>query len=521
MHHDLYESFCKAFTKVHNLPLLNHLWSNTMIRQLLFGRKSEDEQSTQKDGTSVHIYEKELKEEDLKEEEADERWDEKDEELSEDYSEREEGDEIRDNEPQNSPEGPQPLGAWGCIGRCIRRCRCRRDPSRNDDGDGDDGDDRNAKSVKLVTLVSSRNNNNNNSTTQQPAAPTGRVPVPALVPAPVPAPAPAPAPRPLAPPARPAPRPPTAPTGNEPRSQGSSGIKRPSSDPEGPEGKRQQTKPPGDDPENWTQPWPESTADPVSKVEEPVVTRPTPSEQEEMMELRRRGRELQEWIADPNAPGCNVEFEHVDMRRLMSMFAEICGDEDPRQGFGSIVVGAPSHIRTNMASLGLPMERDYRDVHMTKLCQNADGIMGRNHYTLVMRHGMLASLDIRRFNGPYWPQVCQAVWRLDPANKMEDLKYFYVVDIINKQTEQFLGKYMDEARGYVVPDDQLRPHILDYGTKEYQEVLGTQIGRGVARFILSAFPRGTRRIGRIAVFLHDGKHIQLRFDFEQSNTGGA
>jgi hypothetical protein len=52
-----------------------------------------------------------------------------------------------------------------------------------------------------------------------------------------------------------------------------------------------------------------------------------------------------------------------------------------------------------------------------------------------------------------------------------------------------------------------------HGSIEYQELLGTELGKGVAALILAAFTRGTVRITQIVVWYYNGS-AQIRFEIE-------
>ncbi|KAJ5692577.1 hypothetical protein N7462_002000, partial [Penicillium macrosclerotiorum] len=61
---------------------------------------------------------------------------------------------------------------------------------------------------------------------------------------------------------------------------------------------------------------------------------------------------------------------------------------------------------------------------------------------------------------------------------------------------------------------QWHPQYWVYGTQEYEEILGTRIGRLVGYLVLGAYPRGTRSITRIISWVTDQGSLYLRFDIE-------
>jgi hypothetical protein len=91
-----------------------------------------------------------------------------------------------------------------------------------------------------------------------------------------------------------------------------------------------------------------------------------------------------------------------------------------------------------------------------------------------------------------------------------------VTTIINAETHAVVQELiLDESRrlNAQVADGELYV-IAEHGTPEYEEILGTQLGRAVACLMISAFPRGTMRIYRIIPYLVASADVELRFDIE-------
>jgi hypothetical protein len=53
----------------------------------------------------------------------------------------------------------------------------------------------------------------------------------------------------------------------------------------------------------------------------------------------------------------------------------------------------------------------------------------------------------------------------------------------------------------------------EYDGDEYKALLGTQIGKIAASFVLGAFTRGTHRICRVVTWINDSL-LCMRFDIE-------
>lgn len=118
------------------------------------------------------------------------------------------------------------------------------------------------------------------------------------------------------------------------------------------------------------------------------------------------------------------------------------------------------------------------------------------------------------FPNPQISEISQAVYTR--KYDIESLKRVFATDILNTQTANFIKTQLySPINGLSWPDSKER--IWEYGTPEYQAFLGTPIGKMVAAIVLGAFPRGTRRIARIASWQVGFNHSpQLRFDIERA-----
>lgn len=121
-----------------------------------------------------------------------------------------------------------------------------------------------------------------------------------------------------------------------------------------------------------------------------------------------------------------------------------------------------------------------------------------------------------RASGYYHSQIAQVLYkRQHPINT---LNHVFVMDIVNVNTTDLLEyQFYPENGGRVPPIND--PHIFEYGTAEYEALLGTRTGAVVAYLVLGAFARGTRRIARIVIENPKGKCLLFRFDIENVNSG--
>lgn len=127
---------------------------------------------------------------------------------------------------------------------------------------------------------------------------------------------------------------------------------------------------------------------------------------------------------------------------------------------------------------------------------------------------IIAGSSWRYVSGPMWNEIARAQYVMD--HDIDTLRHVLVTTIINTETHTVVQELiLDESRGLnaQVADGELYV-IAEQGTPEYEEILGTQLGRAVACLMISAFSRGTMRIYRIIPYLVASAAVELRFDIE-------
>ncbi|CAG8426010.1 unnamed protein product [Penicillium salamii] len=244
------------------------------------------------------------------------------------------------------------------------------------------------------------------------------------------------------------------------------------------------------------------------------------------LEYRKRGAELQAWIADPTAPGCNVQqkihkwetllgndMKKWDPNTAHTTNLELMDDSLPIQRGWA---GPPLEVG-NVHKIGLSHNNVYRQIVWQPSGLDANGEQVMNTWRQDTGLGAIFARDILRRFGAYWGEVCQAQYTID--NPIETLKYVFVINCVNEETWPYvMDLYYRKNLSY---DDPLFPAVVwQWDSPEYQEILGTTIGRGVARLVLGSFPRGTRRIHRILTWTHNAQ-LQLRFEIVEVNPTSA
>jgi hypothetical protein len=215
--------------------------------------------------------------------------------------------------------------------------------------------------------------------------------------------------------------------------------------------------------------------------------------------LEQEGAQRRRWMDDPNEPDCKILLSTLTFDRLCEM-CDVGPDDVKRED-------TPPLYKQRIRDLGLPIELVYQ--HYTISCNDFtwQGYTGP---------GMILIDDIRRAktDTPPISQITQALYERD--HSISSLKHIFVFSVINDVTETFLKRQLyTEANGlqWLRDDDVLQTWA--FGIPEYDALLGTPIGKLVAKLVLGAFDRGTRRIRQVVTWsTWSQQSMNMRFDIE-------
>lgn len=245
---------------------------------------------------------------------------------------------------------------------------------------------------------------------------------------------------------------------------------------------------------------------------DPASSSPTQAEPGLKYGARQEAGALQQqWISDPTTR-CSVNPCILTLNDLPRTLWDLTRSHDglPREHLVEGVMKPLSTVLNNEDVENYLFE-------MFQLEQNEFEKHGQGrifcHWIGRIGPGVIFIEDIVRvpnFGGPQISELTQAVYT--DSFRIDSLKYVFVMDIANKITRDLIQTQIySQQNGLSWPDSTLR--IWEYGTPEYQALLGTPLGKSVAALLLGAFARGTRRIARIASWEVHGC-AQLRFDIE-------
>lgn len=226
-------------------------------------------------------------------------------------------------------------------------------------------------------------------------------------------------------------------------------------------------------------------------------------------QLQRDGAQRREWMEDAGKPGCFVERATLTFDAFRQQYPVDDPIETPFLG---------DDLTSQAVQLGLPGDNPEVDgmYHLYRI----------ECFRLITWHGMIGPgvlvLDnIERppsSSAPVVSEISQALYQRHCD--MESLKHVFVTSIVNEGTLAFITKRLYSAANGLswqigIEDVDAIPRTWEYGTAEYDALLGTRIGKTIAYLVLGAFERGTRHVARIVSWPGDrGASAYLRFDIE-------
>lgn len=226
--------------------------------------------------------------------------------------------------------------------------------------------------------------------------------------------------------------------------------------------------------------------------------------------LQADGAKRQQWMSDNSVPcpveRCTLNFNSFD-RDEWDIEREI--DVLPEELLNEPVMNALSIVSNQDAD-----NAKFESTSLERIWRNE---RGQEQVTCKwvgrIGPGTIFIEDVIRassFANPQISEITQAVYTR--KYDINSLKRVFVADIANTETTNFIKKGLySQPNGLSWPDPEER--IWEYGTPEYQALLGTPIGKMAAALVLGAFPRGTRRIARITSWQVGLNFMpQLRFD---------
>lgn len=235
-------------------------------------------------------------------------------------------------------------------------------------------------------------------------------------------------------------------------------------------------------------------------------------------ELVGEGMLLRQWLEDADEPNCPIEQSTLTYADLIAVLPDItCSDG------GSLIKRELTAMEDHVSAV--PDDDDLQTLIQNPTPGTSHGIVISNYdtygliWTALIGPGVIMiDLFDRKENSAalHVSEVSQAVYQ--HFHPLQLLRYIYILNVINDQTISCIKNDL-----YCADGDAMWPsgwpsgsglQEWNHGTPQFDALMGTRIGKTVAYILLSAFPRGTRRIGKIATWpCASSAHMRFDLDF--------
>ena len=228
---------------------------------------------------------------------------------------------------------------------------------------------------------------------------------------------------------------------------------------------------------------------------------------ESITRYRNKGAQYQAWIDDPEAPGCQIRPATLTIEEMIDKTQQVPWKIQESYFIAEPMALEGGDVESMNIDRGGPR---YRYTHLRR--DPGPNTFETNEFEHRVTRGVIIAERIYREDGPHWNEVARAQYLLD--YNLNTLRHVVFTDIGNEETGPYirheiyprLGVRWSQAR-------DVECMKFEHGSAEYQELLGTKLGKAVACLILSSFPRGTMKITRIATWCNSTAP-QMRFEIE-------
>ncbi|KAJ5636409.1 uncharacterized protein N7484_009722 [Penicillium longicatenatum] len=208
--------------------------------------------------------------------------------------------------------------------------------------------------------------------------------------------------------------------------------------------------------------------------------------------LRAQGAKVTRWINSPTEPGCPI------LKNTLS-YEEIEEKTTKFERNANIDIEITGHTLLLPPWVVAPPTERGGYVYYTMR-------FDRDQWTGFFAPGILVIQSMRRVipGTPHPSDIALTLYAREQG-RLDNLRYVFATTILNWQTKHFISQELYDSWPGV------EPRCWEYGTKEYEGIMGTRIGRTVAYLVLGGFERGTRRIVRIVTY-NKADELDIRFD---------
>ena len=222
---------------------------------------------------------------------------------------------------------------------------------------------------------------------------------------------------------------------------------------------------------------------------------------------RKIGARYQAWIDDPQAPGCRIKPATLTIEEMTDEAQSMPWAVDESYfAVEPIALEGGDVESMNIARGGPRWRHTYLRRDLGPKASEA------NEFEHRVTRGVLVAEKIYREDGPHWNEVARAQYLLD--YNLKTLRHVIFTDVSNEETAPYIRDELYPRRGVIWSQAQsVDCMVFKHGSAEYQELLGTKLGKATACLVLSSFPRGTMKITRIVTWCNSTAP-QIRFEIE-------
>lgn len=208
--------------------------------------------------------------------------------------------------------------------------------------------------------------------------------------------------------------------------------------------------------------------------------------------LRRR------WIENPGEPNCPIQESSLTLTQLQQQLTV------------EIVQAGPTSRDYNNLFHYLGLAQQTSD-HMESQYMNFDLMSTVVSWRGFIGPGVIIIENIHRSTG-YMHQISDVTLAFYKSfHDINTLRHVVVDNVVNEDTLDFLYGQLHAN----IQHSEEWWRTWEYGTPEYEALLGTRMGKTIAYIVLGGLPRGTRRISRIStVFLCAWTGAHFHFEIE-------
>ncbi|KAJ9482540.1 hypothetical protein VN97_g10887 [Penicillium thymicola] len=222
---------------------------------------------------------------------------------------------------------------------------------------------------------------------------------------------------------------------------------------------------------------------------------------------RKKGAQYQAWIDDPQAPGCRIKPATLTIEEMTDEAQSMPWAVDESYFAVEPMALEGGDVESMNIARGGPR---WRYTYLRR--DPGPNTSEANEFEHRVTRGVLVAERIYREDGPHWNEVARAQYLLD--FNLKTLRHVIFTDVGNEETAPYIRDELYPRRGVIWSQAQnVDCMVFKHGSAEYQELLGTKLGKATACLILSSFPRGTMRITRIVTWCNSTAP-QMRFEIE-------